>query len=152
MLLAVDVGLRTGLSFYDRSGRLLWYRSHNMGNAPRLRRAAAALLREYAPTVLALEGGGDLTRIWLVEARTRNIPVLQMGAEKWREALLPYKDRLSKDIAKKAADLHARKVINASGAKKPTSLRHDAAEAVLIGLYAVQQLGWTESLHQTGPL
>ena len=40
--------------------------------------------------------------------------------------------------------LLARQVIEWSGARRPTSLRHDAAEAILVGLWAVLQEGWLD--------
>jgi hypothetical protein len=40
-LLAVDAGVRTGLALLDRDGRLVWCRSHNLGNTARLKKAAA---------------------------------------------------------------------------------------------------------------
>lgn len=33
-------------------------------------------------------------------------------------------------------------MIDWSGARRPTSLRHDAAEAIMIGLWGVLHLGW----------
>jgi hypothetical protein len=33
-------------------------------------------------------------------------------------------------------------VIEWSGAARPTSLRHDAAEAILIGLWGLLEAGW----------
>lgn len=39
----------------------------------------------------------------------------------------------------------ARQVITACGGKKPTRLRHDAAEAILIGFYGLLELGWIEN-------
>jgi hypothetical protein len=56
--------------------------------------------------------------------------------EDWRKSLLlPYQRRSGAD-AKAAADGLARDVIDRSGAKRPTSLRHDAAEAILVGAWA----------------
>jgi hypothetical protein len=40
----------------------------------------------------------------------------------------------------------ARNVIEWSGARRPTSLRHDAAEAILIGLWGVLSAGWLRAL------
>ena len=40
----------------------------------------------------------------------------------------------------------ARRVIDWSGAPKPTSLRHDTSEAILIGLWAVLDAGWLDDL------
>jgi hypothetical protein len=43
----------------------------------------------------------------------------------------------------------ARKVIDWSGARRPTSLRHDAAEAILVGLWGGLQVGWLRELPVT---
>lgn len=137
MLLAVDAGLRTGLALFGADGRLIWCRSHNLGRAARLRRAAANILREYQPALLVVEGGGKLAEIWCDEAGRRSIPVRLIQAEQWRSVLLAPRQRASGKIAKKVALDAARRVVEWSGARRPTSLRHDAAEAVLAGLYVL---------------
>ena len=53
---------------------------------------------------------------------------------------------MSSGVAKRNAGELARRVIRGSGAAGPTSLRHDAAEAVLVGLWGVLQVGWLERL------
>ena len=40
----------------------------------------------------------------------------------------------------------ARRIIEWSGAPRPTSLRHDAAEAVLIGFWGVLEVGWLDAV------
>ncbi|MGE4294059.1 MAG: hypothetical protein AB7E32_17875 [Desulfovibrio sp.] len=141
MILAVDAGLRTGLALFGADGRLCWCRSHNLGRASRLRRAAANLLREYAPKLLVVEGGGALADIWLDEAASRELAALRISAEQWRAMLLLPRERTSGKTAKRAAERIAREIVEWSGARRPTSLRHDAAEAVLIGFYAALQRG-----------
>ena len=42
-------------------------------------------------------------------------------------------------LTKQAADGLAREIIEEHGAKRPTSLRHDAAEAILVGYWAVER-------------
>ena len=144
-LLAVDLGLRTGLALYAGDGRLLWYRSHNFGSAPRLRRAVHALLRDLPDLAwLVIEGGGPLADIWEKEAERRALPVLRIGAHTWRERLLLVREQRTGKQAKHSADDLARRVIEWSGAPRPTSLRHDAAEAVLIGLWGVLEVEWLE--------
>jgi hypothetical protein len=64
-----------------------------------------------------------------------------IGAEVWRAALDAFGDRAR---PKREADAIARRVIAWSGAPRPTSLRHDAAEAILIGLWGVIDAGWLE--------
>ncbi len=146
-LLAVDVGLRFGLALYGADGRLVWYRSQHLGNRTRLRRAVHGLLAELPDLAwMALEGGGAIADLWAHEAAKRGVRVLQVGAERWRrELLLPREQRSGAD-AKANADRVARDVIAWSGAKAPTSLRHDAAEAILVGLWACAQVGLLDGL------
>ena len=146
-LLAVDLGLRTGLALFDNQGKLQWYRSRNYGTRTRLRKAAATILREAGDVeVLVIEGGGDIAQPWIKEAERRGIQVLQLHAHSWRKQLLIGRQQRSGTDAKKNADKLARKVIAWSAAKKPTSLRHDAAEAICVGLWAVSELGWLTAM------
>ena len=146
-LLAVDLGLRTGLALYGADGRLRWYRSQHFANRATLRRGAAGVL-DAGPTVahLVLEGGGPLADIWAREAARRHIPTRQVAAEDWRDRLLAPWQRHGRDRSKRTADGLARRVIEWSGAARPTSLRHDAAEAILVGLWGVLEVGWLESV------
>lgn len=142
-LLAVDVGLRTGFALYGADGRLRWYRSQNFGALPRLRRAAYSILHDLPDLQwLVLEGGGTLADSWQKEAESQAIPVLQTSAEVWRQVLLYPRQQRSGVKAKQHTDRLARAMIEWSGAARPTSLRHDAAEAILIGLWGVLQVGW----------
>ena len=143
-LLAVDLGVRTGLACYGPDGKLRWYRSHNFGSAVRLRRAVPALLEGI--TDLIVEGGGALASAWGIEADARGICVMWVGAETWRAAFLYPREQRTGDMAKRRADALARRVIEWSGAPRPTSLRHDAAEAILVGLWGVLALGWLAGL------
>jgi hypothetical protein len=146
-LLAVDLGVRTGLAAFGEDGRLLWYRSHNFGAAVRLRRAIPALLEHPGDLVrLVLEGGGDLADYWSVEAERRGMEVVRVSAEMWRSLLLLPREQRSGVKAKEVANRLARKVIEWSGAPRPTSLRHDAAEAILVGLWGVLNAGWLRAL------
>lgn len=146
-LLAIDVGVRTGLALYDRTGRLVWYRSKNFGTAARLRRGARSLLEDSPEAAyLILEGGGPLADIWASEAARFGIAVRQISAAVWRAQLFYPREQRSAALAKQTADILARRVIAWSEAPRPTSLRHDAAEAILIGLWAVVDLGWLPAL------
>lgn len=93
-----------------------------------------------------LEGGGPVADVWEREAARRGLPVLRVAAEDWRERLLYAREQRSGPQAKGAADGLARKVIDWSGAARPTSLRHDAAEAILLGLWALLEVGWLEAV------
>jgi hypothetical protein len=143
LLLAVDLGLRTGLALYGQDGRLQWYRSHNFGTPSRLRRAIRGLLDELPElTWLILEGGGHLADIWKREAARRCIRVRQISAEVWRQMFLLPRQQRRGSQAKASAGTLAKQVIAWSKARRPTSLRDDAAEAILIGLWGALDIGW----------
>ncbi len=144
-LLAVDLGLRTGLALYGSDARLVWYRSQHFGNRASLRRGVHGLL-DACPDVahLVLEGGGPIADIWVREAGRREISVSQIAAEDWRGRFFSPKDQRGRERSKLTADVLARRIIEWSGAPRPTSLRHDAAEAILIGLWGVLEFGWLE--------
>jgi transposase len=142
-LLAVDVGVRTGLAVYRDDGRLIWYRSRNFGAAARLKRAIPALLHEaFDPEYVVLEGGGPLADHWATTSEKHGSHVRRVSAEEWRSAFLLPRDQRSGEQAKRVADGLARRVVEWSDAARPTSLRHDAAEAILIGLWGVIDVGW----------
>lgn len=146
-LLAIDLGLRTGLAHYGADGRLRRYGSHNFGSVTRLRRGVATILAETGDVEwLYIEGGGPLGEIWAREAARRGIMARLVSAETWRQDLLYQREQRNGEQAKRVADTLARQVIAWSGAPRPTALRHDAAEAILVGLWAVLQVGWLERL------
>ena len=146
-LLAVDLGLRTGLALFGHDGRLWWYRSHNFGTTARLRRGVRGVLANLSHLAcLVLEGGGTLADIWIREAARRGIPVRQISAEAWRQQLLYPRQQRHGTQAKDSAAAMARRVIAWSQARRPTALRDDAAEAILIGLWGVLEVGWLEYL------
>ena len=144
MLLAVDLGLRTGLALYGRDGRLVSYRSQNVGSRARLRRAADTILRDHATAErVVLEGGGDLATLWVKAGQRAGRRVRVIDAGEWRRLLLLPRERRTGVGAKGAADGLARAVIEWSGASRPKgSLRHDAAEAIAVGLWGVIDAGW----------
>ncbi|HET7456853.1 MAG TPA: hypothetical protein VFJ74_04300 [Gemmatimonadaceae bacterium] len=93
-------------------------------------------------TYVALEGGGTVADIWEREAERVAATVIRVSAEDWRRELLYPREQRTGTQAKQHADVLARRVIAWSGAPRPTSLTHDAAEAVLVGLWASLSLGW----------
>lgn len=147
-LLAVDAGLRAGLAVYERSGRLVEYRSTNFGSVSRLKRGVYGVVSgiEGLEHIVVEGGGGGFAEPWLKEAERRHWTSRAVDAGVWREVLLLPRDRRSGVSAKEQADTVARRVIEWSGARRPTSLRHDAAEAILIGLWAVLDRGWLDAL------
>lgn len=137
------MGVRTGLALYNKTGRLGWVRSHNFGNKNRLKRAAHQLLNELPQlSWLVVEGGGPLAELWLQEARKRKLHTFHLMAEDWRKDLLYPREQRNGIKAKAHAEELARKVIRWSEAPMPKNLMHDAAEAILIGLWAVKKNGW----------
>lgn len=145
LLLSVDLGLKTGLALYGGDGRLLWYRSQNYSSVKRLKSAVYGIFKENPGiTVLVIEGGGNLAYIWQKEARRRKIDIYQISAETWRQTFLYQRDQKTGNQAKKNAGVLAKKVIAWSNTKRPTSLRHDAAEAVMAGFWGVLHLGWID--------
>lgn len=136
-LLAVDVGVRTGLSGFDPEGRLLWWSSRNFGSVARLKRATGTLLHE-CPSLRAVvvEGDGRLAVIWRKAARAAGVEYHWISAETWREELLIGRERRTGEQAKATAVERARVEIRRAGLSPPRQLGHDAAEAILVGLWA----------------
>jgi hypothetical protein len=135
--LSIDCGLKTGIALFTLSGQLIWYRSQNYGSRQRLKKAAFSLLKEInGLSHLVIEGGGTLAEIWLREGERRKLTTRVVHAEDWRKELLLPRQQRSGRQAKQVADELAREIIEKAGIAKPTSLRHDAAEAILVGWWA----------------
>jgi hypothetical protein len=140
-LLAVDAGLRTGFALYGDDGRLCWYRSQHFGSMEKFKHGVHAILTSIEDLHwLVVEGGGDIAEIWRKEAKKKEIVVKHVTAEAWRERLLLLRERRSGIHAKKYADGVARQIIHWSGIHRPVALRHDTAEAILIGLWGVLEV------------
>ena len=138
-LLAIDLGLRFGWAAYASSGKLVAYGSRHFGTRTSLKKAIPRILSGYPDlAALVVEGSADLATPWEKEALRLGMSVTRVSPERWRETIIkPSQRRTGKD-AKAAADGLAREVIKKSKAKSPISLRHDAAEAILVGLWAVR--------------
>ncbi|AWV90183.1 hypothetical protein [Bradymonas sediminis] len=144
-LLAVDLGVKSGLAIYGETGRLLEYRSTNFGSRARLKKATYGVLRQVDGLAHVLaEGDTNLGELWRQDALKLGASFELINAEIWREDLLFKRHRRSGQDAKSRADTLARQIIDWSGAARPTSLKHDAAEAILIGLWGVMQVGWLD--------
>ncbi len=113
----------------------------------RLKRAVYGIVKENPDLVmLVIEGGGNIAEIWEHEAQKRGITVRRITAEDWRKPLLFSREQRTGAMAKERAAGLADAVIVWSGLKRPTVPRHDAAEAILIGLWGVLALGWLDQL------
>lgn len=146
-LLAVDAGLRAGLAHFGPDGRLRWYRSQHFAHRDALRRAVHGLLGTLPDlTHVAVEGGGPIALPWAREAERRGLGFVVLDAARWRADLLHPRERRTGADAKEQAIALARRVVAWSGLPRPTALRHDAAEAVLTGLWAAHALGWLDAL------
>lgn len=142
-LLAVDLGLATGFALYGADGRLVRYRSTHFPSLATLKAALPKLVSEYTPLGwVVVEGDRHLGDLWEKQARRLGAETLRTSAEGWRPALLLERERdHGGERAKRAADTLARKIIDWSGAARPTSLRHDVAEAICIGLWGAIEVG-----------
>lgn len=139
-LLAIDLGLRVGLATFHREDagwRLLRYRSSHFGSMAALRKGARGVLRDEGwPAWLVLEGDARLAHPWIQACPTSGVHTRVVSAESWRRDLLLPREQRSGARAKEAADREARRHILASGLESPTHLRHDAAEAIVLGVWA----------------
>ena len=140
-LLAIDLGLRCGIAGFSSDGKLITYFSKHFSSRNVLKKAAYSMCNDYpALRILAVEGGGDLATPWEKEASRRQLTYIQTSAEQWRNDLLLQREQRSGKQAKQVAIKRARELIEASGLGGPTSLRHDAAEAIVMGHWVVQRL------------
>jgi len=146
-LLAIDAGVKTGLALYGKPDKLIWYRSHNMGSVSSLRKAATHLLHSIEGLmVIVIEGGGPVAEAWKKEAIQTGLEIISTDAGVWRKELLfprEYRDSLT---AKQAAIGLAKKIIDKSDAPSANFPTHDAAEAVMIGLWGCKKHGWIQEL------
>lgn len=146
-LLAVDAGVKIGLALYGKPASLIWYRSHNMGSLASLRRAAFNLLRTIDNlSWLVVEGGGPVAATWIKEAGKLGIRTISTDAGKWRKELLYPREFRNTATAKQNAIALAGLIIQRSSAPSVNAPNHDAAEAVLIGLWGCKTAGWIDQL------
>ena len=109
----------------------------------RLKKGVAGVIKPLDELAwVVVEGDRRMAEIWEAAAGHRGARFDWVSPERWRQSLLLPRKQRSGAKAKAEADVLARKVIRWSELKGPTSLRHDAAEAILIGLWAVLSLGW----------
>jgi len=142
-LLAVDLGLRMGMALLDGAGRPVWLRSKHLGTLAALRRAAHAVLRENPELdLVVLEGGGPAADIWAREADKAGVRVRVVNAQDWRPDVLTPSQQQDAKSAKAAAATLARSALARAGLPHKT-LTTDAAEALLLGLWAARQEGWS---------
>ena len=145
-LVAVDLGVRTGIAVFGGDGRLVSVASRNLGRRGRVRQVATAMRRELDRVdALVLEGDRSLAPAWRQAFAPRGTQVVLVEAERWRQELLHPRERRDGRTAKAAARELADVAVRELSGRTVTPLRHDAAEAVLIGVWGLRQLGWLDA-------
>jgi Calcineurin-like phosphoesterase len=174
LLLAVDMGLKSGLSLFNSKGKLLRYEQFQF-DRDQLPETAKRLVAEWEAAVnvnnsndndnasgthqnnsrlthIAVEGvNGYMLQAWAEAApSTPTMPccvLLKVSPEEWRAELLNKKERQNGgQDAKAAARLIARQVVDDYGVMgtHQGKFKTDVAEAVCLGLYASRRLGWIQ--------
>lgn len=148
-LLAIDLGLKMGLAHFDHQGKLLRYHAQRLANKAALKRHVYDVFIRHKPLcALITEGDASLAKIWHRLAEKWELRIVHIQAQRWRDDLLLPRDIASGGAHAKAIAQHkALQVIAASDvAPQPTrpQVAHDAAEAILIGLWGAHHLGWIE--------
>jgi hypothetical protein len=147
LLLAVDTGVKTGLALYGKPDRLIWYRSHNMGSLSSLRKAANHLIHSIEGlSVIVTEGGGPVADAWNKEGLRIGIQIISTDAGEWRKELLYPREYRNSEKAKQTAIFLSRQIIEKSEAPSENFPAHDAAEAILIGLWGCKKAGWIDEV------
>lgn len=142
-LLGVDLGLRTGLALYSDEGKLLFTRCRQLKSNRALKSAVHAWLKECDDLAFVfVEGDKRLGDIWQKEANKLRADTFRVAPETWRPHFFYPREMSDKHRAKEHAERYAALAIEKLAVQKPTSLRTDAAEAILIGLYGLKKVGW----------
>ena len=133
-LLAVDLGMKAGLAWFDNDGRLLRARSTHFADRATLRRALPSIWREVpCVTCVVVEGGGSLAEIWLKSAARHGLATTQICAEQWRREVLTPSQRRNGQTAKAAACVKAAEIARQDGCPPCQEFLDDAAEAIVFG-------------------
>ena len=122
VLLAVDLGLRAGLAWFNRQGRLIRCRSTHFTDRATLRRALPALWQEVLCHRAGAGGGGDFANL-AESARRRNIATLVLPG--LAEELLSAR-RSARSQGRNREALQ--KVMRWSGYTRHWTTRHDASK------------------------
>ena len=137
-LLAVDVGMKAGLAWFDENGTLIRARSTRFANRAMLKRALPAIWTEInGIRQVVLEGQGDIADVFRKAAERASLPVQQFSAEEWRKDMLLERERRSGKQAKAVAETLAMRIARECGNPPKCAYDDDAAEAVLFGLWFI---------------
>lgn len=145
-LFALDLGLRFGWALYTQKPSLIAYGNQRCGAPTQLKTLAyKALSRLPQGSHVVVEGGGPLLKLWRRPAERHALIFRSYHAERWRHETLSVKvmsGQVKGSEAKKEAIIKAKRVIDLCGRRKPTPLRDDAAEAILLGWWSLYQMEW----------
>ncbi len=139
-ILAVDLGLRCGLAFFEADGTLAWFRSHHFANVAALKRAVYGLVRDANPSLVVVEGDSRLAAIWEKSALKLGASLVHPSPERWRRDVLLPREQRSSAVAKASAHTLAETLIAERAANGATELRTDTAEAICLGWWAFKEL------------
>ena len=157
LLMAVDLGLKSGVSLFNSNGNLIRYEQF-LFDRQNLQDEFENIIRKWEAEVvsddtsdswkithIAIEGGDTgLLNTWADAAPNHSI--LRVSPEEWRAELLLKKENNSGSAAKEASRLIARQIVADFGTmenhtgKFPT----DVAESVCLGMYVARRLGWID--------
>jgi Icc-related predicted phosphoesterase len=146
-LLAVDLGLRTGTAVFDRNGTVLAVDTWRFHDPESLDLGLKDILTAHNITHVVIEGEDrKLFYIWrrAIE-KFEGVQLARVVADDWRRMLLSKKEMRDARKAKSAAGLIAKQVLKDNEDLRDKKLSSDAAEALLVGRYAVRVLGWITS-------
>lgn len=112
-----------------------------MGSLASLKKTVYPMLKSIENlSFLFIEGGGPIVRIWLNAALKLGLSVQNIDAADWRKDLLFQREYRTGFKAKESAIQRAQQIIDLSGAPSKNKPTHDAAEAILIGLWAFRNM------------
>jgi hypothetical protein len=125
VLLAVDMGLRSGFALYNSSGYLTDFTDHRFQSLPTLKESILEVLDclsvRHHLTNFVLEGDAVYGEIWKTSIeefsckKNEEVDVLFVSPSEWRERLLTLKERKSGQDAKTAARQICRQIMWRSG-------------------------------------
>eukprot|EP00977_Amphora_coffeiformis_P010427 scaffold2438_cov167-Amphora_coffeaeformis.AAC.3 len=157
LLVAVDLGLRTGLALYSDDGRLLEYEQAVFETADELKANCLQLMADWEAkyqgrdekschiTHVAVEGAdASLRHVWrnIVEDHL-HCELLLVKPEEWRADLLLSKEKASGEAAKEASRLIARQLVADYGGRLHAGkFSTDVAESILLGYHVSRRLEW----------
>lgn len=143
-LLAVDLGLRTGVSLFDSTGQVTRCEHFHFDSTDDLVCGAKRILSEWGSVShIAIEGmDPPLAEAWIRAAGgCENQPqVLSVKPEQWRLDLLTSDERKSGESSKATSVVLAQSIL--PDPLKEISLSDDLAESLLLGLHVSRRLGW----------